>query len=228
MHGVVYTERRAPAEPYVAASYDADRLVLGPQETPPGNHLRDGEVLFEMLDKNKDGVLDRRQARAWFRGLGWCLDNSSLDGILDEAVTSPPEEGYASTSRAGCTFERPPGDLEPRPWQLPQLLDAAERYLELCGPDPESVKRALLTLSRQRGQVKKRWLRHNSTSEPEILSQDDFDQLMALCGVTPGEELVDVNTLTQAIVDTICHPSPHPGWSSVGNTAASRARRMNG
>merc|ERR1719223_2283782 len=50
------------------------------------SHLYDGEILFDMLDVDHDGALSRREARAWFRGMGWCLDDLSVDEILDEIL----------------------------------------------------------------------------------------------------------------------------------------------
>jgi hypothetical protein len=45
----------------------------------------DAEMVFYMLDKDRNGMLDRREAKLFFRTLGFCLDDADLDMILDES-----------------------------------------------------------------------------------------------------------------------------------------------
>merc|ERR1712050_350787 len=81
-----------------------------------------------MLDKDQKDSLNRRDARSWFRGLGWCLHDSELDSMLDEVAPSSPHS--------------PPSPSGGR-WVLSQLLELSERHRQLCGPDPDSIRKAL-------------------------------------------------------------------------------------
>merc|ERR1711897_118923 len=96
-------------------------------------HQREGLALFEMLDKEQRDSLNRRGARAWFRGLGWCLHEAELDEVLHEVGPSSPH------SSVGNGVGSPGGGR----WVLSQLLDLSEKHRNLCGPDPDALRRCL-------------------------------------------------------------------------------------
>mmetsp|Transcript_4568 Transcript_4568/g.11526 ORF Transcript_4568/g.11526 Transcript_4568/m.11526 type:complete len:285 (+) Transcript_4568:140-994(+) len=71
----------------------------------------EGKSLFEMLDQNGCGMLDRAAARYWLRGSGWCLDDHGLDALLDEALRAGDvhDEGYRyiAASEHAALLDRP-------------------------------------------------------------------------------------------------------------------------
>lgn len=88
--------------------------------------FREGRSMFEFLDRRDAGCLDRVGARSWLRGLGWCLDDAALDGLLDEALESSEvyDEGcrvislFASEEEVAaspCTADSSVGTPRPAP-----------------------------------------------------------------------------------------------------------------
>lgn len=66
-----------------------------------GEDRKDAQLAFSLFDQDGDGALSRREARAWFRCLGWCLEEHDLDLILDEAYDgAPPRVGVSTCSTA--------------------------------------------------------------------------------------------------------------------------------
>eukprot|EP00928_Gymnodinium_smaydae_P090482 TRINITY_DN74274_c0_g1_i1.p1 TRINITY_DN74274_c0_g1~~TRINITY_DN74274_c0_g1_i1.p1 ORF type:complete len:475 (-),score=75.17 TRINITY_DN74274_c0_g1_i1:115-1539(-) len=162
-----------------------------------GAHFHDGEVLLSMLGNDGEKSLTRRDARTWFRSLGWCFDDAALDSILDEALADTNAEPSS----------------EPPRWELPTLVAAAERYRDLCGPDPHAVRSALQLLAGCQGKggtenVSRETLRARATQfENEGgLSAADFDELLELCGVPLTAKSLRLESIASSIVDTICHP----------------------
>mmetsp|Transcript_62176 Transcript_62176/g.140248 ORF Transcript_62176/g.140248 Transcript_62176/m.140248 type:complete len:217 (-) Transcript_62176:76-726(-) len=161
--------------------------------------IREGHCLFEMLDRDRDGALGRRDARSWLRSLGWCLPDAELDSLLDQAPSAPsPQRGNLggnSPSRRGCS------------WSLPGLLCLADKQRELCGPDPEALLRALRLLAGGRGaSTARERMRQLATGHEEGLSDADFEELLELCGVAATARSIDVEAMHAAIVDTVCQP----------------------
>jgi hypothetical protein len=173
-------------------------------------HHRDGEVLFAMLDQQRLGELGRRDARKWLRTLGWCLDDAGLDSMLNEAQAAGPCASSKSKFSARWTFA--------------QLIQLAERYSDLCGPDPEAVHTALRSLSglAESGAaasfVDRATLQANATRfEGEGgLTNQDFDDMLALCGIPLTAKTVRLESIVDGMIDTICHPKAqaiHDGYS---------------
>lgn len=166
-------------------------------------HLRDGELLFALLDRDSVGELGRRDARAWLRTLGWCFDDAHLDSILDEARV-----GNSDLSPRVVSPRNPGGG--PR-WCLAELMGAAGAHREDCGPDPSAVQAAfrLLAGPMDIGQdASRETLRSQATrfEKEGGLSPDDFDELLLLCGVPLTAKKVPLDSVVATMVETICHP----------------------
>jgi len=154
-------------------------------------HANDGKGLFEWLDQDGDGVLGRDEARVWFRSLGWCLSDSALDSILDQAYT-----GNATP---------------PTTWRLNELMAAADLHTDICGPDPEAVRRSLLVLSGFRHSTSHSQLSGRAQHDAEgCLSELELEHLLELCGAPLGTKNVEVDSLANSIIETICQPKALP------------------
>ncbi|CAL1134650.1 unnamed protein product [Cladocopium goreaui] len=102
----------------------------------PSWRQSEGEVLFEMLDKDKDGFLNQKEARTWLRSLGWCLVDEALDTLLKEAQTEAPRKKDISSP-------------DHKKWVLPELINAVDLGQDLCGPHPEALQSAFRALGAQ-------------------------------------------------------------------------------
>eukprot|EP00931_Biecheleriopsis_adriatica_P063847 TRINITY_DN38741_c0_g1_i1.p1 TRINITY_DN38741_c0_g1~~TRINITY_DN38741_c0_g1_i1.p1 ORF type:complete len:257 (+),score=48.39 TRINITY_DN38741_c0_g1_i1:46-816(+) len=155
--------------------------------------LQEGEVLFDMLDRDRDGLLSRREARAWLRSLGWCLTDAGLDMLLKE------HSGEKST------------------WALPQLLRVADLGQDLCGPDPEALRDCFQTLGVQGPAASKELFKQLAVGHEGGLTELDVEDLFTLCGVPAMQRSVGLDTLVDGLVGTICQPkvNVHKGaWGS--------------
>ena len=48
----------------------------------------DLDIAFEMLDRDRDGFLNRRDARYWMRCIGFCLSDQELDKMLNLSLST--------------------------------------------------------------------------------------------------------------------------------------------
>eukprot|EP00450_Noctiluca_scintillans_P012803 CAMPEP_0194495780 /NCGR_PEP_ID=MMETSP0253-20130528/13267_1 /TAXON_ID=2966 /ORGANISM="Noctiluca scintillans" /LENGTH=186 /DNA_ID=CAMNT_0039337093 /DNA_START=89 /DNA_END=646 /DNA_ORIENTATION=- len=148
-------------------------------------HLHDGDVLFDMLDKDHDGFLSRREARIWFRSLGWCLCDEALDEFLNEVADHPRE-------RQG--------------WELSSLLSVATKHLAVCGPDPRAIRSALHTLMGPRRSFDRDTFRREASRFDLGFTAQDIDHLLDLCAIRPHAPEVLVEAVVDGIVQAICLP----------------------
>mmetsp|Transcript_20252 Transcript_20252/g.56223 ORF Transcript_20252/g.56223 Transcript_20252/m.56223 type:complete len:694 (+) Transcript_20252:126-2207(+) len=200
-----------PAEEDIEDSVEAVGVAEEDVNPDLAAHLQDGAVLFEILDRDQDGKLGPRDARAWLRSLGWCLDSASINSMLKEV-----HEEQAAVPEGGAQGARSGTPSSPREqWTFPQLLTVADRHRDMCGPDPEAIRKSLQVLAGGRNWrgsesnlVSKELLRSRATCfETEGgLSAGDFDELLALCGVSTKAKMIPVDAVVSQIVDTICHP----------------------
>eukprot|EP00746_Dinoflagellata_sp_MGD_P163125 gnl/MRDRNA2_/MRDRNA2_91006_c0_seq1.p1 gnl/MRDRNA2_/MRDRNA2_91006_c0~~gnl/MRDRNA2_/MRDRNA2_91006_c0_seq1.p1 ORF type:complete len:204 (-),score=47.11 gnl/MRDRNA2_/MRDRNA2_91006_c0_seq1:215-826(-) len=147
----------------------------------------DYSIAFEMLDKDRDGMLSRRDGRAWLRCVGWCLSDEALDTLLDSV---PPRGAGAGGTRG---------------WTLDRLCQVAEQHEASRGPDVEGLRRALRILAGRTSKMNKETFREY-TSLDNIFSEADFTELMDLCGVASTAKFVDVDTLANAMAEKIINP----------------------
>ncbi|CAE7441356.1 Myl12b [Symbiodinium sp. CCMP2592] len=159
---------------------------------------KEGEVLFEMLDRDKDGYLTRKEARSWLRSLGWCLTDAAFDALLEEAAGVSTED---SSHR--------------RKWALAKLLEVADLAEDLCGPNPEALRAAFKTLGSQSSCTKDR-LKQLATGHDGGLTEADIDELFALCGAS--SQRVSTDILVDGLVDCICQPKAHVHKAVLGQS----------
>lgn len=164
-------------------------------------HAREGLALFEMLDRDQRDSLIRRDARAWFRGLGWCLHDAELDALLDEVAASTEQNAGARTPQSPSANHR---------WVLSQLLDLSERHRHLCGPDPDSLRKSLFDIVGGFHSVSKDAFRRQVANCEVGLTENDVEELLDLCGY-PGMPVgpthtLELDAIAQAMTDTICNP----------------------
>lgn len=152
------------------------------------SHDHDGKGLFEWLDQDADGELGRLDARTWFRSLGWCLSDEALDAILDQACPASPTLLNAS-------------------WRLSDLMAAADLNVDLCGPDPEALRRSLLVLGGfSQSTNRMRMLTRAATDVEGCLSEHELDLLLDLCGAPLGTKRFEIDSVAESIIEMICQP----------------------
>jgi len=207
-------------------------------DATPDPH-EDHKAAFDMLDRHCQGFLCRRDARSWFRCLGWCLNDETLDAILDGAASE--QLGVASSvtglgpSRSSTLGLHANGMPEHRGWRLKQLTRVSEHCRDLCGPDPDAIKRTVRMLSKESVRMAPpRRMRQDllkahciqSTQGRGALTNAEFSELMEICSVPVTAKHVDRDELIQYIIDTICEPrAAHPrGWAAGSVGGATRFR----
>merc|ERR1712232_23054 len=172
-------------------------------------HLYDGEILFNMLDLDIDGILDRRDARSWFRGMGWCLDDAAVDSMLDEACDDeasedsegPPVDaaghsaveaqllayGFSLDEQEAYRKQKREEAEANKFWRLLQLLQGAEDNHESCGPNGGELLRALRIMTRadQEDVVERNFLLESCSRHADKggCTQAELRELLELCGV---------------------------------------------
>lgn len=147
----------------------------------------DYSIAFEMLDKDRDGLLSRRDGRAWLRCVGWCLPDDALDSLLDSV---PPRGAGAGGTRG---------------WTLDRLCQIADQHEASRGPDVEGLRKALRILAGRTSKMNKETFREY-TALDNIFSEQDFNELMDICGVHSTTKFVDVDVLANAMADKIVNP----------------------
>merc|ERR1719253_445692 len=159
----------------LAAEAHASSEMLHQPQYDNTSHLCDGAAVFEMLDGGQKDALDRFESRSWLRCLGWCLDDAGLDSILDSRL--PTQE-----SDSCC----------PELWSLAELLRLAEDHMDLCGPDPDTIRRCMRAFA-GRGRHRHRWITRDqlrqqaaelSAGDEDVLTEWEVEQLLGLCGIS--------------------------------------------
>lgn len=170
---------------------------------------QEGQTLFAALDRKRMGILTRREARTWLRGLGWCLNEVRLDALLDGEGDPESKTQGAKTPSSSRGF-----------WTLEDLLAIAERHRHVCGPDPEVIQASLRTLAgRGRRIATKDHLRQTVAETlaavardgaggdgAPLLTEADLEEMMDICGVPATARALDMEALTNLIVEMICQP----------------------
>ncbi|CAE7601169.1 Myl12b [Symbiodinium sp. CCMP2456] len=187
-----------PSEQSVLAGSGRADADVASKEVAPWRR-KEGEVLFEMLDRDKDGYLTRKEARNWLRSLGWCLTDVAFDALLEEAAGVSTEDS----------------SLHRRKWALPKLLEVADLGEDLCGPNPEALRAAFKTLGSQSSCTKDR-LKQLATGHDGGLTEADIDELFALCGAS--SQRVSTDMLVDGLVDCICQPKAHVHKAVLGQS----------
>mmetsp|Transcript_35569 Transcript_35569/g.82144 ORF Transcript_35569/g.82144 Transcript_35569/m.82144 type:complete len:189 (-) Transcript_35569:104-670(-) len=164
----------------------------------------EGEALFDMLDRDKDGFLTQKEARNWLRSLGWCLTDAAFNTLLEEAGQA---DESSKTQEAGSR----------RRWALPQLLHVADLGEDLCGPHPEVLRGAFKTLGAQSTCSKERF-KQLATGHEGGLSESDVDDLFAICGAPSSQRYVPTDVLIDGLVDCICQPKAHVHKNVMGQS----------
>lgn len=149
----------------------------------------------EMLDKDKDGYLNQKEARTWLRSLGWCLVDEALDALLKEAAE--PQPGSLLSDGVACSSSRK--------WVLAELINAAELGQDLCGPHPEALQSAFKALGAA-SSCSKDLFKQLATGHDSGLTESDVEDLFSLCGVPVSHRQVPTSTLMRGLVDCICQP----------------------
>merc|ERR1719223_115459 len=171
------------------------------------SHLYDGEILFDMLDVDHDGALSRREARAWFRGMGWCLDDLSVDEILDEILQANSGAVHSAFSPRHTVLDlQQHRHGQKKSWRLAHLLEGAERHRSLCGPDGGSLLRSLRLLVGHSEVVAKDFLWQRMEEYESGIEEPDFAELLDLCGVPARARWIQPDALARKMVDHICEP----------------------
>lgn len=190
-------------QPTCCSQCSCSAMTSGAGEEPSWRQS-EGEVLFEMLDKDKDGFLNQKEARTWLRSLGWCLVDEALDTLLKEAQTEAPRKKDISSP-------------DHKKWVLPELINAADLGQDLCGPHPEALQSAFRALGAQ-STCSKDCFKQLATGHEGGLTEADVEDLFALCGVPATQRQAPTSALMSGLVDCICQPKAHLHRGVLGHT----------
>jgi len=164
--------------------------------------LQEGQSLFDMLDKDADGFLSQKDARAWLRSLGWCLTDEALNALLEESFIEAELEDQSKMLEPPSSAR----DGRRRQFTLSQLHRIADLGQDLCGPDPDSLRSSLQILGLDGPSSSKEHFKKLAVGHEGGLSEADVDELLALCGVPRSQSTLGLEALSNSLIGSICQP----------------------
>jgi len=158
--------------------------------------LFDLQVAFGMLDKQKKGFLDRKQARDFMRCAGWIVTDENLDNMLDGAVASVakllgPSKGTRVVN-PNATFT------------LEELLEIVEKNMKGSNSSIDDITAAICKLAGSKSQIKKKRLQ-DVVCESQDFDEIDVDSILKMVDLKKEGHL-DCKTLADRLLKSVCEP----------------------
>eukprot|EP00929_Paragymnodinium_shiwhaense_P109005 TRINITY_DN75360_c0_g1_i1.p1 TRINITY_DN75360_c0_g1~~TRINITY_DN75360_c0_g1_i1.p1 ORF type:complete len:303 (-),score=73.48 TRINITY_DN75360_c0_g1_i1:244-1152(-) len=200
-------EQRKQGRFYAESSFDGQSTVYERVSTPKPKEIRtpaplgmehagvalnsyqDLQLAFEMCDSQREGCLQRRQAQAFLKALGWLLNDEQLNQILDGPRNGKPSDSLSSEV-----------------WGLKHLVEAMDNHtVKEANSSLDQLKEAVRLLAYGKNRISRNRLVEISVANSEFVKDNLKEVFQASLGRSNFRTMA-VDDVATMMMSKICNP----------------------